>query len=96
MLGQETSALRQGDRMREDAVDIIDSGTRDGDEVVADAQQRFAFDLNVMREQQVEVFETDPARLFSIGMTAASTLPFANAAKTSADKELRNDDRVGD
>jgi len=55
MLGQKASALRQRHGMREDAVDVADCGSGDGDEIVADAQQRLLLDHDIVGEQQVEV-----------------------------------------
>jgi len=44
----------QGDGVRKDAIDFA-TEVRDGDEVVADAQQGFALDRHIVREQQVKM-----------------------------------------
>ena len=55
MAGEKAPALRQRHRMRKDAIDLVDYGAGDRDQVVADAQQRLALDFDVVGEQQVEV-----------------------------------------
>jgi hypothetical protein len=54
---QEAAALREGDRVGEYAIDVADCGSRDGDEIVANAEEGFADDPDLVLEQEVEVFE---------------------------------------
>ena len=53
------------------------------------------FHLDIVGEQQIEMFSTEPARLFSMGMTAASTLPLVSAANPQLKAE-RGNRRFGD
>jgi hypothetical protein len=55
MAGQEGATLRQCDRVGENAVDVGDGGAGDGDKVVADAEQGFALDADVVIEEEIEV-----------------------------------------
>ncbi len=56
MFGEEAPALRQGHRMGEDAIDVSDRGTGNGNQIVADAKERLTLHCDVVGQQQVEVF----------------------------------------
>ena len=56
MLLKKLPALRQRHRMRGHALDLFHRSARHRDQVVANAQQRFALDRNIVRQQQIVVF----------------------------------------
>jgi len=57
MLREETTALGQRNRMRQDLADIRQAAARDSDEIVPNAQQPFPLDLHVGLEEEIEVFD---------------------------------------
>jgi len=57
VFGEEAAALSECDGVGEHAVDIANGGAGDGDEVVANAEERFADDFYVVLEKQIEVLE---------------------------------------
>jgi hypothetical protein len=87
MLGEEAPALRQCHGMREDAVDFADRSSGDGDQVVADAQQRLPLHHHIVREQQVEVLGDGAGQRVLNGNDGGGTDPLATAAKASAESE---------
>ena len=58
MLGQKSPALRERHGMRVHAVDLVDVGAANHNQIVPDADQRLAVDFHVVRQQQVKVLQT--------------------------------------
>jgi len=56
MRGDKAAALRQRHRVRKYSVNVRRRSAGDGNQVVMDAQHRLAHHLNVVFQQQVEVF----------------------------------------
>ena len=57
MLVEKSPALGQRDGVGEDLANILDLASRHADEIVADAQQGFPFNLYVGLKEKVEVFD---------------------------------------
>ena len=57
MLLEKSPALGQRDGVGEHLANIFDFAARNADEIVADAQQGFPFDLHVGLKEKVEVFD---------------------------------------
>jgi len=57
VFGEKTAALRERYGVREYPVDVADGSAGDGDEIVPDAEKRFANDLDVVLKKQIEVLE---------------------------------------
>ena len=55
VVGEKSAALGEGYGVGKDAVDVLDGCARDTDEVVADAEEGFADDFEVVGEHEVEV-----------------------------------------
>src|SRR5579863_8791348 len=55
VVGQETPALRESNRVRKDAIDRSQRRAGDRDEIVLDAEQRLADNRDLVIEQEVEM-----------------------------------------
>ena len=55
MLGEKATALGQRNRMGQDLVYVFDPAARDTNEIVTNAQQGFALDLNLGLKEEVKM-----------------------------------------
>ena len=92
VLGEKTPALRQGHRMRKDAVDIVDRRARRWRSGCGGCAAASRAPLSRRAPAAGRSApDTEPARLFSMGMTAASTSPFDERRKDVGGKREGND-----
>lgn len=95
MLGEETTALRQRDRVGKNLADICQATTGFANQVVANAQQGFALDLHIRLQQKIVVFHHRTGERILDGDDRCTDLTALHQSENLRGNGAGNDGRLG-